>query len=75
MAGVLKGHSAGGNRHILLAPVEWRVIFLPDQFGVPSRAVSGNRVCHLLVNEVGLGNTVETGLTMRQVKLRGPIVP
>jgi len=33
--------------------------------------VAGDRVCYLLADEVGLGKTIEAGLIMRELKLRG----
>src|SRR6202030_4668589 len=36
-----------------------------------SRAVQHDRVRYLLADEVGLGKTVEAGLVMRELKLRG----
>jgi hypothetical protein len=36
-----------------------------------SRAISGDRVRYLLADEVGLGKTIEAGLVMRELKLRG----
>jgi len=56
---------------VLLAPIESSVIPLPHQIMALSRAVSGDRVRYLLADEVGLGKTVEAGLIMRELKLRG----
>lgn len=56
---------------ILLAPLEGSVTPLPHQLYALSRAVSGNRVRYLLADEVGLGKTIEAGLIMRELKLRG----
>lgn len=56
---------------MLLAPVESSVIPLPHQLQVLSRAVAGDRVRYLLADEVGLGKTVEAGLILRELKLRG----
>lgn len=55
----------------LLAPLEASVIPLPHQIYALSRAVSGERVRYLLADEVGLGKTIEAGLIMREMKLRG----
>lgn len=60
---------AGG--HVLLAPMESNVIPLPHQIHALSRAISGDRVRYLLADEVGLGKTIEAGLVMRELKLRG----
>jgi superfamily II DNA or RNA helicase len=55
----------------LLAPIESSVIPLPHQIRALSRAVSGDHVRYLLADEVGLGKTIEAGLIMRELKLRG----
>lgn len=55
----------------LLAPIESPVIPLPHQIRALSRATAGNRVRYLLADEVGLGKTIEAGLIMRELKLRG----
>lgn len=59
--------------HVLLAPMESNVIPLPHQLKALSRAVSGNRIRYLLADEVGLGKTIEAGLILRELKLRGLI--
>lgn len=56
---------------VLLAPIESSVIPLPHQIKALSKAVSGDRVRYLLADEVGLGKTIEAGLVMRELKLRG----
>jgi len=75
VAEVLEGGSHGfGNTsdgHVLLAPMESNVIPLPHQIHALSRAISGDRVRYLLADEVGLGKTIEAGLVMRELKLRG----
>ncbi|MCL6582544.1 MAG: DEAD/DEAH box helicase [bacterium] len=56
---------------VLLAPIESSVIPLPHQIHALSRAISSDRVRYLLADEVGLGKTIEAGLIMRELKLRG----
>ncbi len=56
---------------VLLAPIESSVIPLPHQIRALSRAISNDRVRYLLADEVGLGKTIEAGLIMRELKLRG----
>ena len=56
---------------VLLAPIESSVIPLPHQIRALSRAISGDRVRYLLADEVGLGKTIEAGLIIRELKLRG----
>jgi hypothetical protein len=56
---------------VLLAPIESSVIPLPHQIRALSRAIANDRVRYLLADDVGLGRTIEAGLIMREVKLRG----
>ncbi len=58
---------------VLLAPIEASVIPLPHQIRALSRAVSDDRIRYLLADEVGLGKTIEAGLIMRELKLRGMV--
>jgi superfamily II DNA or RNA helicase len=56
---------------VLLAPIESSVIPLPHQIRALSRAITNARVRYLLADEVGLGKTIEAGLILRELKLRG----
>jgi superfamily II DNA or RNA helicase len=56
---------------VLLAPIESSVIPLPHQIRALSRAIASDRVRYLLADEVGLGKTIEAGLILRELKLRG----
>ena len=56
---------------VLLAPIESSVIPLPHQLRALSRAIANDRVRYLLADEVGLGKTIEAGLILRELKLRG----
>jgi superfamily II DNA or RNA helicase len=58
-------------RDTLVAPIEATVIPLPHQIYALSRAVTGDRVRYLLADEVGLGKTIEAGLILRELKIRG----
>ena len=71
VAEVLEGSMTASDSHVLLAPMESKVIPLPHQIHALSRAISGDRVRYLLADEVGLGKTIEAGLIMRELKLRG----
>lgn len=71
VAEVLEGSSSSSDGHVLLASMESNVIPLPHQIHALSRAISGDRVRYLLADEVGLGKTIEAGLVMRELKLRG----
>ncbi len=55
----------------MLAPIESSVIPLPHQIRALSRAIGNDRVRYLLADEVGLGKTIEAGLILRELKLRG----
>ena len=56
---------------VLLAPMESNVIPLPHQVEALARAVSSDKIRYLLADEVGLGKTIEAGLIIRELKLRG----
>ncbi len=71
VAEVLEGSTSATEGHVLLAPMESNVIPLPHQIHALSRAIYGDRVRYLLADEVGLGKTIEAGLVMRELKLRG----
>lgn len=58
-------------RDALIAPLEGSVIPLPHQLHALQRAMSGDRVRYLLADEVGLGKTIEAGLILRELKVRG----
>lgn len=63
------------NDDILFAPITSKVIPLPHQLKCLNRTLSGlsqnQKVRYLLADEVGLGKTIEAGLIMRELKLRG----
>lgn len=63
--------AASQNEDVLLAPISSNVIPLPHQLKALNRAMSKNQVRYLLADEVGLGKTIEAGLVMRELKLRG----
>jgi SNF2 family DNA or RNA helicase len=58
-------------KDVLLSPIESSVIPLPHQIKALSKAVSSDKVRYLLADEVGLGKTIEAGLILRELKLRG----
>src|SRR4029078_9810434 len=58
-------------RDELVAPLEGTVIPLPHQVHALARAMSSDRVRYLLADEVGLGKTIEAGLILRELKIRG----
>lgn len=71
VADALENSSSREEGHVLLAPMDSKVIPLPHQIHALSRAVSNDRVRYLLADEVGLGKTIEAGLILRELKLRG----
>ena len=71
VAEVLEGSTSASQGHVLLAPMESNVIPLPHQIHALCRAISSDRLRYLLADEVGLGKTIEAGLVMRELKLRG----
>lgn len=56
---------------LLLAPVRSSVTPLPHQLYALERAMEKPRIRHLFADEVGLGKTIEAGLVIRELKLRG----
>ena len=57
--------------NVLLAPMQSNVTPLPHQLYALERATRAERVRFLLADEVGLGKTIEAGLIIRELKLRG----
>lgn len=55
----------------ILSPIGDNIIPLPHQIYALKRALSNNRVRYLLSDEVGLGKTIEAGLILKELKLRG----
>lgn len=63
--------AAALSEDVLLAPIEAAVIPLPHQIRALSRVMAKSRIRYLLADEVGLGKTIEAGLILRELKLRG----
>ncbi len=60
------------NDNKLLAPLDSAVVPLPHQIRCLRRVVAHpGKVRYLLADEVGLGKTIEAGLAIRELKLRG----
>jgi superfamily II DNA or RNA helicase len=59
--------------NLLLAPIQSSVVPLPHQLYALNRAISHDRIRYLLADEVGLGKTIEAGLILRELKLRGMV--
>ena len=61
------------SKDLLLAPLEGSLIPLPHQLHTLKRAISSDRLRLMLADEVGLGKTIEAGLIIKELKLRGLI--
>ena len=57
--------------NLLLAPIQSSVVPLPHQLYALNQAMSRDRIRYLFADEVGLGKTIEAGLVLRELKLRG----
>ena len=55
----------------LLAPLESNIIPLPHQILALEKVMGGTYLRFLLADEVGMGKTIETGLVLKELKLRG----
>ncbi len=56
---------------LFLAPLVSKVLPLPHQFRVLRKAMSSFPVRMMLADEVGMGKTIEAGLVIKELKLRG----
>ena len=57
----------------LLAPLDSAVTPLPHQIKALKKVLSRQRVRFLLADEVGLGKTIEAGLAIKELKMRGRV--
>lgn len=58
-------------RKNILAPYESSLIPLPHQILVLEKVMQSDQARFLLADEVGMGKTIEAGLIMKELKLRG----
>jgi len=65
--------NAFNSADILLAPMNSAILPLPHQIHTLQRALCGDKIRFLLADEVGLGKTIEAGLIIQELKLRGVI--
>ena len=65
----IKNETATG----ILSNLSNGIIPLPHQIHVLNRAVSSNNIRYILADEVGLGKTIEAGLIIKELKIRGLI--
>ena len=59
--------------NLLLALIQSSVVPLPHQLHALNRAMNQEKIRYLLADEVGLGKTIEAGLILRELKLRGRV--
>ncbi len=71
IAQAVENSSGYNDEQVLLAPIESNVIPLPHQVSALKKAISKEQVRYLVADEVGLGKTIEAGLIVRELKLRG----
>lgn len=55
----------------MLAPIESNIIPLPHQILALEKVMGGQYLRFLMADEVGMGKTIETGLVLKELKLRG----
>ncbi len=55
----------------MLAPIESNIIPLPHQILALEKVMTGQFLRFLMADEVGMGKTIETGLVLKELKLRG----
>ena len=60
-------------RKNILAPYESSLIPLPHQILVLEKVMQSSQNRFLLADEVGMGKTIETGLILKELKIRGDI--
>jgi superfamily II DNA or RNA helicase len=59
------------SKQLMLAPYESNLLPLPHQILALEKVMSKPYVRYLLADEVGMGKTIETGLIIKELKLRG----
>jgi len=67
--GKIKNETSQG----VLSSLSSGIIPLPHQFHVLNRVLSNNNIRYILADEVGLGKTIEAGMIIKELKVRGLI--
>lgn len=57
----------------ILSPISGSILPLPHQIYALKRALSNDNIRYILADEVGLGKTIEAGLILKELKIRGLI--
>ena len=57
----------------VLSTFSSEIIPLPHQLYVLERVLSDNNIRYILADEVGLGKTIEAGMIIKELKMRGLI--
>lgn len=71
IAEVLEKTYSTGDDGLFLAPMESEILPLPHQLQALGRSLEKSPIRFLFADEVGLGKTIEAGLVLKELKLRG----